>query len=165
MWRLWTLQERILSAGEDPNRLQFQLTDGILSYASYLNFTSIMPATKEAFTRLDTATQQIVFRKLGFHAWSVCSFFYAIQQRLGRMGNASPVPSSSGLEAGRMFAYISKALKFCTTSRATDEPLCLAQLLGLDFKSIVPIPSDDVEARMTQFIVYYSRELPVGLDE
>jgi len=64
-----------------------------------------------------------------------------------------------------MFAYISKALKFCTTSRATDEPLCLAQLLGLDFKSIVPIPSDDVEARMTQFIVYYSRELPVGLDE
>jgi len=51
MWRLWTLQERILSAGEDPNRLQFQLTDGILSYASYLNFTSIMPATKEAFTK------------------------------------------------------------------------------------------------------------------
>ena len=130
--RLWTLQEAVFAQD-----IVFQLKD------SYTDFHSLgMPYSHTRFSR---------WERLPTSAMNALStFFY------GREKFSEYTTHLSNLRGSRRFAVLSEAVRWRSTSKSGDEPICLATLLELDLSEILDCPEEKRQIKL----LHLQRQLP-----
>ena len=134
--RLWTLQEGFL-----PKQLWVQYRDEVVNLDKiYENL---------AATRFTDIRVMVMIEDVS-HSW----------RALRHLQYANPIEPDNSL--GTQLSNLGKALLNRTVSYASDEPLCVANLLGLDPDVLIDCP-EDVESRMStvwRSLAHASQGLP-----
>ena len=125
MRRLWTLEEGVLSR----NKLIFQFRDGPIN----LNDVIIDSKSSESLTGMSDTMQGNLFNGLP----NVANYY-----RHGERECQTEAP---------IFAGLLPALLYRSTSKAIDEPLCIAHILGLEASKLVTI--DQADFRMKELLI------------
>ena len=124
MRRLWTLEEGILSR----TNLEFQFRDGTFSMSNF--------SDPHQFSKSFTGIGEVITRNMRKLLPNLANYY----QR-------SPENSQSRRP---VIAELLPALEYRLTTKAVDEPLCLAHILGLDASRLVVI--DDAHLRMKRLL-------------
>ncbi|KAL6718132.1 hypothetical protein ACLMJK_004219 [Lecanora helva] len=124
MRRLWTLEEGILSY----KNLVFQFRDGIVNLSDLTH--------SERFLARVSTVGNVLYESL--------------RLSLPDLTNYPRSSSEKDLLQSQIFTKLLPALEYRSTTKAADEPLCIAHILELDASRLVII--DDAELRMREFI-------------
>ncbi|KAL6307915.1 hypothetical protein BKA93DRAFT_26621 [Sparassis latifolia] len=124
MRRLWTLQEAVFVQNSGRDKLYFQFADGVVAHSS-----------------LDVEQNEASPHRNNIHVvHGLHGVLRALEDRIPR----SFSPSQHSLEDPEpterpiyKLARMSGSLQYRATSKAEDEPVCLASLLGLDVRSVL----------------------------
>ena len=124
MRRLWTLEEGILSR----DKLVFQFRDGTVRFSDLGDLSH--------FSASPTVTGSIIYGDL--------------LANLPDLANYYRCPADDTHQRRPIMAEILPALEYGSTTKAVDEPLCLAHILKLDASKLVVI--DDANHRMEKLL-------------
>ena len=128
MRRLWTLEEGILSR----EKLVFQFRDGTVRFSDLGELSH--------FSASVTATGRIMYGNLLANLPSLANYYRS--------------PAEDTHRRRPIIAEILPALEYRSTTKAIDEPLCLAHILKLDASKLVVI--DDANHRMEKLLKMFS---------
>ena len=128
MRRLWTLEEGILSR----EKLVFQFRDGTVRFSDLGDLSH--------FSESVTATGSIMYENLLVNLPDLANYYRC--------------PAEDTRYWCSIIAEILPALEYRSTTKAIDEPLCLAHILKLDASKLVVI--DDTNHRMEKLLRMFS---------
>lgn len=155
MRRLWTLQEGVFGKERDSERLHFQLSDETFTWTQCLSLAAQATGDKPVFKNTAKKRSQLLDIAHAFcsHADLAYNVFAAIKGRIRPAWDPHSLPNPA-----ETFIRIHDSMMYRITSKVSDEPICIASLLGLDVREIVR--SSDTEGRMARLYVLLER-IPV----
>jgi len=133
MRRLWTLQEASLVSEREPWKLNFQFQEGPLAHAA-------LDTGLEAYYGSRTAGWPSAVDEVLLYDSLLCT----IRTRIPPVHHLPQVSDTN-----TPFSVIATAVAHRSTSKARDEPLCMAGLMGFDVAAILQLKT--AEERMMLF--------------